>query len=86
MTALKRVRVTSPINANGPELRAVGLEFLKSCFAPASGRGHVPHVVAIWNEYDCNENNNHVAIGNENCFLSADGYLMPGRKASSRRI
>ena len=34
----------------------------------------------IWNEYDCNENNNHVAIGKENYFLSADGYLMPGRK------
>ena len=34
----------------------------------------------IWNEYDCNENNHHVAIGKENYFLSADGYLMPGRK------
>ena len=34
----------------------------------------------IWNEYDCNENNNHVRIGTENYFLSADGYLMPGRK------
>jgi len=34
----------------------------------------------IWNEYECNENNNHVAIGKENYFLSADGYLMPGRK------
>ncbi len=34
----------------------------------------------IWNEYDCNEANNHVAIGKENYFLSADGYLMPGRK------
>jgi hypothetical protein len=34
----------------------------------------------IWNEYDCNEANNHVAIGNENYFLSADGFLMPGRK------
>jgi hypothetical protein len=34
----------------------------------------------IWNEYDCNENKNHVAIGAENYFLSADGYLMPGRK------
>jgi hypothetical protein len=34
----------------------------------------------IWNEYDCNEANNHVAIGTENYFLSADGYLMPGRK------
>jgi len=34
----------------------------------------------IWNEYDCNEANNHVAVGKENYFLSADGYLMPGRK------
>ena len=34
----------------------------------------------IWNEYDCNEANNHVAIGKENYFLSADGFLMPGRK------
>jgi hypothetical protein len=34
----------------------------------------------IWNEYDCNENNHHVAIGKENYFLSAEGYLMPGRK------
>jgi hypothetical protein len=34
----------------------------------------------IWNEYDCNEANNHVAIGKEDYFLSADGYLMPGRK------
>jgi hypothetical protein len=34
----------------------------------------------IWNEYDCNEGNNHVAVGKENYFLSADGYLMPARK------
>jgi hypothetical protein len=34
----------------------------------------------IWNEYDCNEGNNHVAVGKENYFLSADGYLMPSRK------
>ncbi len=34
----------------------------------------------IWNEYDCNENNHHVAIAKENYFLSAEGYLMPGRK------
>jgi len=35
---------------------------------------------AAWTEYDCNENNNHVAVGKENYFLSADGYLMPSRK------
>jgi hypothetical protein len=34
----------------------------------------------IWNEYDCNEGNNHVAVGKENYFLSGDGYLMPARK------
>jgi hypothetical protein len=34
----------------------------------------------IWNEYDCNEANNHVRIGTENYYLSADGFLMPGRK------
>jgi hypothetical protein len=34
----------------------------------------------IWNEYDCNEGNNHVAIGKENYYLSGDGYLMPTRK------
>jgi hypothetical protein len=33
-----------------------------------------------WTEYDCNENNNHVSIGKETYFLSADGYLMPSRK------
>jgi hypothetical protein len=37
----------------------------------------------IWNEYDCNEANNHVAIGKENYFLSADGYLMPGKKGQA---
>jgi len=34
----------------------------------------------IWFDYDCNENNNHVAIGKESYFLSADGYLMPAKK------
>jgi hypothetical protein len=37
----------------------------------------------IWNEYECNEHNNHVAIGKQNYFLSADGFLMPGRKGQS---
>jgi len=32
----------------------------------------------IWNEYDCNEGNNHVAA--EKIVLLADGYLMPARK------
>ena len=34
----------------------------------------------IWNEDECGENNNHVVIGKDNYFLSADGLLMPTRK------
>ena len=34
----------------------------------------------IWFEYVCAEGNHHVAIGNENYFISQDGYLMPTRK------
>jgi hypothetical protein len=34
----------------------------------------------IWNEDECGENNNHVMIGKENYFLSADGLLMPTKK------
>jgi hypothetical protein len=34
----------------------------------------------IWNEDNCGENNNHVVIGKDNYFMSADGYLMPTRK------
>jgi hypothetical protein len=33
-----------------------------------------------WPEFICAEGNGHVAIGNENYFLSADGLLMPSRK------
>ena len=33
-----------------------------------------------WLEDNCEENNNHVGIGNEYYFLSGDGYLMPTRK------
>jgi hypothetical protein len=33
-----------------------------------------------WFEDNCNESNNHVIIGKENYFLSADGLLMPARK------
>jgi hypothetical protein len=35
---------------------------------------------AIWFEYPCGENNEHVFIGKENYYLSADGDLMPARK------
>jgi hypothetical protein len=34
----------------------------------------------FWFEALCGENNNHVVIGKDNYFLSADGYLMPARK------
>ena len=34
----------------------------------------------LWAEYDCAESNNHVQVGKEYYFLSADGYLMPTRK------
>jgi hypothetical protein len=34
----------------------------------------------IWNEDQCGENNNHVVIGKDNYFLSADGLLMPTRR------
>jgi hypothetical protein len=35
---------------------------------------------AEWYEDLCTENNNHVMIGKENYFMSADGYLMPAKK------
>ena len=34
----------------------------------------------MWFEDQCGENNNHVVIGKDNYFLSADGFLMPTRK------
>jgi len=34
----------------------------------------------VWFDYDCNENNNNVTIGNESYFLGADGNLMPAKK------
>ena len=34
----------------------------------------------------CNESNNHVQIGKENYFMSADGYLMPAKKDQPPRI
>ena len=37
-----------------------------------------------WAEYDCAESNNHVQIGKEYYFLSADGYLMPTLARISR--
>jgi hypothetical protein len=40
----------------------------------------VPTKQAVWREVVCAENNNHVQIGSENYFLSADGFLMPTKK------
>jgi hypothetical protein len=34
----------------------------------------------VWFEASCNENNHHVVIGDQNYFVSGDGYLMPARK------
>jgi hypothetical protein len=34
----------------------------------------------IWFDNNCAENDNHVVIGKENYFLSADGLLMPAKK------
>jgi hypothetical protein len=39
-----------------------------------------------WHEDLCSENNNHVVIGKDYYFLSADGYLMPTKKDQRRRI
>jgi hypothetical protein len=35
----------------------------------------------LWVEDNCPENNNHVVVGKENYFLSADGFLMPTKKS-----
>jgi hypothetical protein len=34
----------------------------------------------VWPEYLCAEANNHIIIGKERYFRSADGHLMPLRK------
>jgi hypothetical protein len=34
----------------------------------------------VWPEYICAESNQHVQVGKEGYFISADGYLMPSRK------
>ena len=38
-----------------------------------------------WSEYVCAANNQHVVIGKEDYFLSADGLLMPVRKDQNLR-
>ncbi len=39
-----------------------------------------PNRQVQWREYICAELNNHVALGKENYFISADGFLMPAKK------
>jgi hypothetical protein len=34
----------------------------------------------VWVEHVCSEDNHHLMLGNENYFISHDGYLMPARK------
>jgi hypothetical protein len=34
----------------------------------------------VWSQTDCGESNNHVVVGKENYYVSADGFLMPARK------
>jgi hypothetical protein len=34
----------------------------------------------LWTDNNCTEGNTHVAVGKDNYFVSADGYLMPVRK------
>jgi hypothetical protein len=36
-----------------------------------------------WEEFICAENNNHIVVGKEEYFVSADGYLMPVRKGQA---
>jgi hypothetical protein len=39
-----------------------------------------PNPRPVWLEFVCEENNPHIAIGNEDYMLSADGLLMPAKK------
>jgi len=42
-----------------------------------------PNKFVQWREYICSEHNNHVAIGKESYFRSADGLLMPAKKGQT---
>lgn len=42
-----------------------------------------PDQFPIWREYLCSEDNGHIAIGNDNYFISADGHLMPSKKGQA---
>jgi hypothetical protein len=39
-----------------------------------------PNPRPVWVEFVCEENNPHIAIGNEDYMVSADGLLMPAKK------
>jgi len=50
--------------------------------------GHVPpkredyrrQTKVLWTDSNCTEGNTHIAVGKDDYFVSADGYLMPVRK------
>ena len=42
-----------------------------------------PSAQPVWDEFVCEENNPHIAIGKEDYMLSADGLLMPSKKGQS---
>ncbi len=42
-----------------------------------------PDPKPVWHEFICAENNNDVAIGSENYFLSGEGLLMPSKKGQA---
>jgi hypothetical protein len=42
-----------------------------------------PNPRPVWREWICGENNNHIAVGKEDYFVSADGLLMPVRKGQA---
>lgn len=39
----------------------------------------------IWSENNCIEGNDHVVIGDQNYYVSGDGYLMPAGKVGLER-
>jgi hypothetical protein len=42
-----------------------------------------PNPRPAWREWICGENNNHIVVGKEDYFVSADGLLMPVRKGQA---
>ena len=42
-----------------------------------------PNLRPAWREWICGEDNNHIVVGKEDYFVSADGLLMPVRKGQA---